>query len=105
VARIYKSKAMEALHQNMRDLHQAGAIDAVETHKYDDICLSGVSEPGTSAHLSYQIFKDRSGAWRWRLMTAQGKVIASSGEGYETKLACLATIELVKQSGSAPIAA
>lgn len=30
----------------------------------------------------FEIYKDKSGEYRWRLRTANGRIIADSGEGY-----------------------
>ena len=34
----------------------------------------------------YEVYKDKSGKFRWRLTQASGKVIAKSGEKYPTKV-------------------
>lgn len=104
--RNYKSKANEALHETMSDLHRAGAIDDATMREFDERCLKsrGPSKAKVSS-LSFQVFKDAKGEWRWRLNAANGKVIAGSGEGYRTKAACLAAIDLVKQAATAPVAA
>ncbi len=52
--------------------------------------------------MSYRVYRDRSGEWRWRLLAANNRVIADSGEGYARKSDCLAGIRLVKGSGNAP---
>ena len=41
--------------------------------------------------------------WRWHLKAANGRLIANSGESYHNKDDCLAAIELVKNSKSAPV--
>lgn len=51
--------------------------------------------------MKYQIYK-RSGKWRWRLRAANNEIVAS-GEGYESKQACLDGIALVKMSYNAPV--
>lgn len=53
--------------------------------------------------MTFHIYKDSNSEWRWRLKAANGKVIADSGEGYNTKEACRAGIELVKGASGAPI--
>ncbi len=53
--------------------------------------------------MSYKIYKDAQGYWRWTLFAANSKKIANSGEGYFNKQDCLNAIQLVKGSGSAPI--
>ena len=100
MSRRFKSKPLEVLHETMTDLHRAGVISDHAMREFDERCSTGIAEP-----LAYQIFKDAKGEWRWRLIAANGKRIAGSGEGYKSKSACIAAIELVKKSGSAPIAA
>ena len=46
----------------------------------------------------YQIYADRSGEWRWRLVAVNGKVIADSGEGYKNYTDCWDAIQLVAQT-------
>jgi uncharacterized protein YegP (UPF0339 family) len=53
--------------------------------------------------MEYQVYKDRTGKYRWRLVAANGRCIADSGEGYNNKADCLGGITLVKSSGSAPV--
>jgi uncharacterized protein len=50
----------------------------------------------------YQIYKDTSGEFRFRLKASNGEVIAQ-GEGYESIEGCLNGIEVVKKSVSATI--
>jgi len=54
--------------------------------------------------MKFQVYKDKIGQYRWRLIATNGRVIADSGEGYVNKSDCLAGIQLVKQFAStAPI--
>ena len=53
--------------------------------------------------MKFRVYKDRAGEYRWRLLAANGQVIATPGEGYTTKAACLANIESVKRCGDAPV--
>ena len=53
--------------------------------------------------MAYQVYKDAIGQYRWRLVAANGRRIADSGEGYNNKADCLAAIALVKGSANAPI--
>jgi uncharacterized protein YegP (UPF0339 family) len=69
-----------------------------------------IPEPSSSieyvgAHATYQILSDASGQWWWNLVAANGRVIANSGERYQTKAECLEAIELVKSSSVAPVKA
>lgn len=51
----------------------------------------------------YKMYKDVSGQWRWRLVAGNARIIADSGESYWNKSDCLAAINLVKGSSSAPV--
>jgi putative transcriptional regulator len=39
-SRAYKSAALAAIHENMADLHEVGAIDAKTMRKFDKACLT-----------------------------------------------------------------
>ncbi len=43
----------------------------------------------------FEIYKDKKGQFRWRLLANNNQVIAS-GEGYTSKAACKNGIELVR---------
>ena len=49
----------------------------------------------------FEWFKDKAGKFRFRLLAANGEIIATS-EGYSSKDACVSGIESVKKN--APIA-
>lgn len=51
----------------------------------------------------YYLYKDRTNEWRWRLIAANNRTIADSGESYHNKVDCLAAIGLVKGSANAPV--
>ena len=53
--------------------------------------------------MKYVIYKDGINEWRWRLLAANNRIIAVSSEGYHNKRDCLAAINLVKSSYSAPL--
>jgi uncharacterized protein YegP (UPF0339 family) len=53
--------------------------------------------------MAYWMYKDVQGYWRWRLVAANNRIIANSGEGYANKGDCLSAIYLVQGSGNAPI--
>ncbi len=54
-------------------------------------------------YLTYELYQDRAGQWRWRLMTVNNHIIAESAEGYFNKQDCLDAIDMVKGSGYAPV--
>lgn len=45
--------------------------------------------------MRFQVYQDGSGQWRWRLLAANGKVIADSGEAYTRKRDCERAVLLV----------
>jgi uncharacterized protein YegP (UPF0339 family) len=45
--------------------------------------------------MTFYIFKDTQGYWRWHLVAANNKIIADSGEGYFNEKDCLSAIGLV----------
>jgi uncharacterized protein YegP (UPF0339 family) len=53
--------------------------------------------------LHYLIYRDVNSQWRWRLVAANNRIIANSGEGYWNQADCQAAIRLVQNSGAAPI--
>lgn len=105
----YKSDAFAAIHDSAKGLHEAGAISAAKMRKFDKACLSGatstpaVLHPRTSKAMSFHVFKDEGGQWRWRLQSPNGRSIASSGEAYKNKKDCLSAIDLVRHAGQAEV--
>ena len=53
--------------------------------------------------MAFHYYKDSLGEWRWRLLAANNKSIAVSGEGYKNKQDCLDAIELVRKSYTATV--
>ncbi len=51
---------------------------------------------------TFELYKDKAGEFRWRLVHQNGQIIADSGEGYTTKANAINGIESVKEN--APIA-
>jgi uncharacterized protein YegP (UPF0339 family) len=105
----YKSDAFAAIHDTAKGLHEAGAINAAKMRKYDKTCLAGetataaVRRPPARKAMSFHVFKDDGGQWRWRLQSPNGRSIASSGEAYKNKKDCLSAIDLVKHAGHAEV--
>ncbi len=46
---------------------------------------------------TFEVYADKSGEFRWRFLAANGKAVASSGEGYKDKRDCLRGIEIVRE--------
>ena len=49
----------------------------------------------------FEIYKDKSGEYRWKLVHTNGQVIANSGEGYKAKENAMNGIKSVKENASA----
>jgi uncharacterized protein YegP (UPF0339 family) len=46
----------------------------------------------------FKIFLDSAGKWRWHLEASGNyRIVADSGEGYETKAACQHGIDVIKK--------
>ena len=45
---------------------------------------------------NYEIFKDKAGKFRFRLVASNGKIIAASEQGFESRQICENTIELLR---------
>ena len=48
--------------------------------------------------MTFQIYVDNSGEWRWRLRAENGRILADSGEGYHNRQDCWNVVELIKDS-------
>lgn len=46
--------------------------------------------------LTFTIFEDNAGEWRWRCRAANGEIIADSGEGYAERRDCRHGIDLLR---------
>jgi uncharacterized protein len=46
----------------------------------------------------FEVYKDKAGQFRWRLVASNGRTIAESGESFSGKQACLDGIESVRKN-------
>lgn len=53
--------------------------------------------------MRFELYKDHTGGWRWRLRATNGNVVADSAESYVHRADCERGIELVRSSASAPV--
>ena len=53
--------------------------------------------------MSFHVYIDAAGEFRWYLQAANNRKIADSGEGYLNKQDCVYAISLVQGSSDAPI--
>lgn len=53
--------------------------------------------------MTFYLYKDTQGLWRWYLSAANNKTIAVSSESYYNKQDCSHAIDLVKSAWNAPV--
>ena len=54
--------------------------------------------------MHFTLYKDHAGEWRWRLLAANGNIVADSGESYTTKANAEAGIASVQRgAATAPV--
>ncbi len=51
----------------------------------------------------FEIYQDKTGEFRWRLIHTNGQMIASSGEGYKAKANAIGGINSVKENAPSAI--
>lgn len=57
--------------------------DEVAAEAAPDTALTQIVGVGeTASNARFELFRDRAGEWRWRLVHDNGNIIADSGEGY-----------------------
>ena len=61
---------------------------------------AGSAAPAPGAGLRFEIYLDNRGGYRWRLKAANGRIVATSGEGYKTKASCRDAIDLVMRGAA-----
>jgi uncharacterized protein YegP (UPF0339 family) len=45
----------------------------------------------------FEVYQDRGGEWRWRLVAANGNIVADSAEGYVSKQGAKRGLRCVKR--------
>ena len=57
-----------------------------------------------AANATFEVYEDRAGKWRWRLVHDNGNVLADGGQGYSSKRRAVDGIESVRTNApEAPI--
>jgi uncharacterized protein len=49
----------------------------------------------------FRVYKDVDGTWRWNLKTANGRIVADSGEGYDREKGALDAVTRVQAAATA----
>ena len=47
---------------------------------------------------TFEVYEDRAGQWRWRLVHRNGNIIADSSEGYASRQKCTQGLNSVKEN-------
>jgi hypothetical protein len=53
--------------------------------------------------MTFEVYADKRGEWRWRLKHGNGNILATASEGYKSRADALRCIENVKASSSASV--
>jgi len=48
--------------------------------------------------MKVEIYEDAAGEWRWRMKAANGRIIATGGEGFSSKYACTDSFSKVREA-------
>jgi uncharacterized protein len=51
--------------------------------------------------MHFNLYEDRAGEWRWRLIASNGRTVADSAEGYSSKQKAQEGIASVKEGAAA----
>lgn len=64
----------------------------------------GALSPPVTSKATFELYEDRDGKYRWRLVHDNGNIVADSGEGYSRKTDAVNGIESVKSNApDAPV--
>ena len=69
-----------------------------ETVATEDPESEPVDEPAESK-ARFEVYEDRGGKWRWRLIHRNGEILADGGEGYASRTGAIQGIQSVKRNG------
>jgi uncharacterized protein YegP (UPF0339 family) len=61
---------------------------------------AGDARSQDTGKMKFELYKDRGGEFRWRLMAPKGDVLATPGQGYKEKADARRGIELVQKAGT-----
>jgi uncharacterized protein YegP (UPF0339 family) len=53
-----------------------------------------------AAGMTFEIYKDAKGEFRWRLKATNGQIIATGGQGYSAKADCKHAIESIQKNAA-----
>lgn len=59
------------------------------------------TEAHAAATMTFEVYKDAKGEFRWRLKATNGQIIATGGQGYAAKADCKHAIESIQKHAAA----
>ena len=59
------------------------------------------TEARAAATMTFEMYKDAKGEFRWRLKATNGQIIATGGQGYAAKADCKHAIESIQKNAAA----
>jgi uncharacterized protein YegP (UPF0339 family) len=91
---------MKTMHHGLAAaLILVGALGVAGPHVVDAQDKKDKAKPATTA-AAFEMYKDRSGGFRFRLKDADGNLLAISGKGYEEKVDCQKVIDTIKKEAA-----
>lgn len=102
---IKELKDRTAEHGTQKEHFEVDLMEAEHNVKYYEGEIARIGEligKGPDG-VTYSVYRDAAGEWRWQLRAANNRIIADSGEGYHNRQDCLHAITLVKGSKDAPL--
>ncbi len=62
--------------------------------------LALASTTRAAAGMTFEIYKDAKGEFRWRLKASNGQIVATGGQGYSAKADCKHAIESIQKNAA-----
>lgn len=53
--------------------------------------------------MTFRVYSDKRGEWRWRLLAENGRIIADSAEGYNERHSAIQGVQLVRDNALAAV--
>ncbi|MDX1744720.1 MAG: DUF1508 domain-containing protein [Halobacteriales archaeon] len=73
-----------------------GGVERAISRMQSNAPIADVLDYGTQ---HFEVYTDRAGEWRWRLVAPNGRILADSGEGYSSRSGARDGIARVQRDG------
>jgi uncharacterized protein YegP (UPF0339 family) len=64
------------------------------------LCLLGHAARGDETKMTFEVYKDKGGEFRWRLRAGNGKILAVPEDAYKTHADAKRSAELIKEQAA-----